>query len=334
MLMQLKDKYKAKYNINFSIRLAVAVCSLIILSSVSISFSSSNNKDAKRIKAFRPVIDSLVSQGVDSASIINLLTNTRADFNDKYVKVNVTGYLKKADYSSHYNKRSVKKSKTFLEDNLDILQAAEDKYDVPKEVITSVLWVETRHGGYLGNHHIPTVFFSTAMAAQEDNVKTNIKVLKEFPGADTLNIDSLENVIRARAEKKSKWAMGELASLCIIYVTNPEVVENLKGSWAGAFGISQFLPSSYLKWAVDGNDDGEIDLFDKEDAVHSVANYLKTNGWGEDEESQKKAVFHYNNSTAYVNAILTLADKITVKKPATLDSEMKLLDKLLEDSEK
>jgi peptidoglycan lytic transglycosylase B len=331
MLMQLKNKYKAKYNINFSIRLAFAVCLSIILSSVSISFSSGSADQSAKIDTFRPVLEALNHEGVDTNTAINLLINTKAQFNEKYVKFNVTGYLKKANYSSHYNDRSVKKSKSFLDDNVDLLQAAEDRFGVPKEVITSVLWVETRHGGYLGNHHIPTVFFSTAMSDQEENVEKNLTVLREFPGADTLNVDSLVIVIRARAAKKSKWALGELVALCTIYEANPDLVKNLKGSWAGAFGMSQFLPTSYLNWAVDGNDDGEIDLFDKEDAVHSVANYLKTNGWGDDEESQKKAVYHYNNSTAYVNAILTLADKITIKPESeTLESELNSLDKMLE----
>jgi membrane-bound lytic murein transglycosylase B len=46
------------------------------------------------------------------------------------------------------------------------------------------------------------------------------------------------------------------------------------------------------------------------DAVFSVANYLKTNGWGETEDEQRKAVFHYNNSSAYVDAVLKLAELI------------------------
>jgi membrane-bound lytic murein transglycosylase B len=49
---------------------------------------------------------------------------------------------------------------------------------------------------------------------------------------------------------------------------------DINGSWAGAFGIPQFLPSSFLKFAVDGNGDGVIDLFDMEDAIYSVGNYL------------------------------------------------------------
>jgi membrane-bound lytic murein transglycosylase B len=82
----------------------------------------------------------------------------------------------------------------------------------------------------------------------------------------------------------------------------------LKGSWAGAFGLSQFLPSSFLRLALDGNGDGNIDLFSLPDAAHSVGNYLKGHGWTSSPEAQHKAVFGYNNSTKYVEAVLTLAE--------------------------
>ncbi|MFW5663030.1 MAG: lytic transglycosylase domain-containing protein, partial [Bacteroidota bacterium] len=87
-------------------------------------------------------------------------------------------------------------------------------------------------------------------------------------------------------------------------------IMNLEGSWAGAFGISQFLPSSYINWAVDGDDNGIIDLFTLEDAVFSVGNYLKVNGWDDEENSRRDAVFHYNNSSAYVNAVFSLASML------------------------
>jgi membrane-bound lytic murein transglycosylase B len=60
---------------------------------------------------------------------------------------------------------------------------------------------------------------------------------------------------------------------------------------------------------VDGNNDGTIDLYTIDDAIFSVANYLRANGWGEDLRQKRAAVFHYNNSQAYVDAVLTLASK-------------------------
>jgi membrane-bound lytic murein transglycosylase B len=53
-----------------------------------------------------------------------------------------------------------------------------------------------------------------------------------------------------------------------------------------------------------------------------VANYLKTNGWGPTERQQRKAVFHYNNSTAYVNAVLKLAEKVAVPTESTIHTPL------------
>lgn len=259
---------------------------------------------------FRSVINQLLEKGVDSTFIFELVNHNTVEFNEKYVKINVTGYLKKADYSQNYSEFSVKKSKNFLNEHLSILEKAEAEYNVSKEVITSILWVETKVGNYLGSNHIPSVFLSTAMANQEEYIKMNTDIFIE---SYTENSDSLQyfvDKIKARADKKTNWAINELVALSNINSALSNSIFSLKGSWAGAFGLSQFLPSSYSNWAVDGNGDGSIDLFNVEDAIFSVANYLKTNGWDEDDSSKRKAVYHYNNSNDYVDAVLLLADKI------------------------
>ena len=123
---------------------------LFVISLGLLSFNTSEdfkNIDSK-YEFFKPVIQKLYDQGVDSSFVKELVEHSSVRFDEKYVKINVTGYLTKPDYSKHYNNRSVKKSKKFLSEYTSILQEAEDKFGVPKEVITSVLWVETRHGGY------------------------------------------------------------------------------------------------------------------------------------------------------------------------------------------
>jgi membrane-bound lytic murein transglycosylase B len=64
-----------------------------------------------------------------------------------------------------------------------------------------------------------------------------------------------------------------------------------------------------LRCGVDGNGDNKVNLFNVDDAIFSVGNYLKTYGWGPSLEEQRKAVFGYNNSDDYVNAILSLMNK-------------------------
>jgi len=81
------------------------------------------------------------------------------------------------------------------------------------------------------------------------------------------------------------------------------------GSWAGAYGISQFMPCSYLAYAVDGNGDGIADLFSLDDAMPSIANYLRVHGWSEDELRQLAALRAYNRGS-YGRAVLAYAARV------------------------
>jgi membrane-bound lytic murein transglycosylase B len=276
-------------------------------------------------QVFQPLINKLYAAGVDSNFIRKALSNANLDYNEKFVKINVTGAFKKPDYSGHYNKFSVKKSKTFYKENLELLKSAEQRFGVPAEVIASVLWVETRHGAYLGNNNIASVFFSTALANLPENIQMNKDDLKSKFVGEEEELDSLFKRIEERANKKAKWAFEQILALEKLDKVSPIDVFEIKGSWAGAFGMSQFLPSSYISWAFDGDSDGVINLFHKEDAVFSVANYLKSNGWGESNEAQRAAVFHYNNSNDYVDAVLKLASLI-VSEDSDTDSSMLRFD--------
>jgi membrane-bound lytic murein transglycosylase B len=87
-------------------------------------------------------------------------------------------------------------------------------------------------------------------------------------------------------------------------------VKHLKGSYSGAFGIPQFVPTSFMQWGADGDGDGKIDLFSEADAICSVANYLKINGWAHSKASHRRAIYNYNRSDDYGQAVLGLANKL------------------------
>jgi len=84
----------------------------------------------------------------------------------------------------------------------------------------------------------------------------------------------------------------------------------IASSYAGAVGYAQFMPTNILAYAQDGDQDGRIDLLVHADAIASIANYLKRHGWrpGISREQQEKAIYAYNPSSFYVNAILKVAD--------------------------
>lgn len=294
-----------------TIRYYLILLIILIFSSSKISLSSIINElpDEKQ-RIFQPVINKLLSDGIDSNFIYQALSSPEVQFNERFVRINVTNFVNKPDYSNNWSSKSIEQSLNYLNKNIGILKLAEFEYGVPKEIITSILFIETKHGNFLGNNNVMSVYFSTALCNEPIYIEKNLEYLKSKN--NTENVNELKNKIIQRSEKKSKWAYEQINALYKMSKIAPFSVIDLKGSWAGAFGISQFLPTSYLTWAVDGNKDSQINLFDNVDAIFSVANYLKSNGWGNTIEEQKKAIFHYNNSTAYVEAVLRLADSLKV----------------------
>jgi hypothetical protein len=86
----------------------------------------------------------------------------------------------------------------------------------------------------------------------------------------------------------------------------------IRGSGAGAFGYTQFLPLNYIAFGTDGNGDGRVSLFDAEDAVASTARFLASYGWRGrlPRSAQREVIWHYNRSDAYIDAVLGLAERI------------------------
>ena len=255
----------------------------------------------------RRAADIARQHGVDSMFLESLLENSNTTFVESAVKINVTNYASSPDYSHNHNTRSVLMVKKFMDDHDSLLSSVTTATGVPAEVVAAILWVESKCGTILGKYHVPSVYLSVALAAETEHIDRNIEAVAK---GDTTNVDALRDNITKRATKKVTWAMAQLRALDTMQRRGTINVLNLYGSWAGAFGWSQFLPSSYLSWAVDGNADGEIDLYSVADAAHSVGNYLRSNGWSDADSSQRAAVHHYNNSTAYVDAVLTLTKKV------------------------
>lgn len=277
--------------------------------------NNTNNQN----KPFLEITNTLKSKGLEQEFTNLLLEHPTTVYDPKYIKMNVTNFFTssgKSNYSVHYNKTGVDKTTTFIKENLAVLNEAERKYAVGKEYIASILWVETRQGSYTGDNNIISVFLTTATSNLPQTVNENKKAIVSYFAENQDKVDTSKDInyyldkYEQRANKKANWAIGELLALQSIYKQGGTDIFKLRGSYAGAFGWSQFLPSSYISWAVDGNSDGVKDLFNKVDAIYSVANYLKSNGFDGTSSGIKKSIFHYNNSNDYVNAVITLANKV------------------------
>lgn len=200
----------------------------------------------------------------------------------------------------------------FLHKNKKVFSTVEKKYSVPKETIASLLWVETKYGRDIGKYHVASAFLSIVQADYPPILFQLMDLAKErYPRIESSSVDKIQE----KAKTKSDWAVNELLALQELHEKKYKDAAKLKGSFSGAFGLAQFLPSSYLTWAK-GNKT-QPNLFKAEDSIYSVANYLSQNGWKEEDESSKRAaLFHYNRDLGYGNRILRMSD--CLRSPAKL----------------
>jgi membrane-bound lytic murein transglycosylase B len=203
------------------------------------------------------------------------------------------------DFLSPY---SIYQANRFLKRWRTLLKRASQKYLVNKEVIVAVLLVETGLGNIMGDYPVISVFSSIII--EYENRK--IKMAKIAEPTDRQQYEL------KRLSQKDQWARSQMKALLTIIKRQKKSPFYYKGSYAGAFGIPQFLPTSYLKWGVDSDNNGTVNLYWYPDAIYSVANYLKNHGWkpGLDRKSQEKVIWEYNHSKTYVNTVLNAARKL------------------------
>lgn len=209
------------------------------------------------------------------------------------------------NYDQFISQKSLSGARKYLKDHHKALERAQQLYGVDKTIITAIILVETRLGTYLGKHR---VINTLATMASLSDPKLKERIWKSIPK----NKRPKRAAFDAKVRKRSEWGYRELKAL-IKYTSRWKIKpETLLGSYAGAMGIPQFMPSNILNLAKDGNGDGKVDLFTHDDAIHSVANYLKHHGWkpGLARQAQHKVLFTYNHSNYYVDILLKISDKL------------------------
>lgn len=134
----------------------------------------------------------------------------------------------------------------FWQEHASVLRRAAQQYGVPEEIIVAIIGVETIYGRHTGS--LETFSSLTTLAF-------------DYPPRAALFLEELENLLLLSRDQQRP-------------------VTDYRGSYAGALGVPQFLPSSYRRYAVDFNGDGRIDIENQvEDAIGSVASFLVQHGW-------------------------------------------------------
>lgn len=228
---------------------------------------------------------------------------------EEVVRLNVLLFLKKADiHGVQVTDQAVSDVTAFVKEHSDRLKKANSLYGVPGNVVASLLWIESRYGKNLGHFHVPSVYLHLVQAPRADVQK----YLLTQTGRYTESVTPAQRArILKRTHDKAKFALGELHALQRAYNWKWKLDSNFRGSFSGAFGMPQFLPSSYVHFARSVNPKAQPVLDEADDAIMSVAYFLKMHGWRTRQKSTHiKALRAYNNSLDYANAILMLSNKI------------------------
>ncbi|WHZ11071.1 MAG: Membrane-bound lytic murein transglycosylase B [Burkholderiaceae bacterium] len=157
-------------------------------------------------------------------------------------------------YRSRFvNAARIRAGVRFWQENRDALARAEQQYGVPPQIVIGILGVETIYGRQMGNFRVIDALSTLAF---------------DFPAA------------HPRAAERSAFFRGELEQFLLWAHRSGTDPLAPRGSYAGAMGMPQFMPSSVAKYAVDFDGKGSVDLAgDAADAIGSVANYLHAFGW-------------------------------------------------------
>jgi membrane-bound lytic murein transglycosylase B len=205
--------------------------------------------------------------------------------------------------------RSVSDARDCRAEHSAAFEAAERSYGVSADVVAAILHVETRCGRNTGGSTVLHGLARLTMANEPANVEANVD---RTAVTDGVLDEELAARVRARAAKLEEMFLPEVRAT--FEVARAEGVDplSLTGSPSGAFGVPQFLPTSYLKHGADGNGDGTVDLYDLDDAAASAARFLAAFGWSSalGHAERRQVIWNYNRSDAYIDAVLDLADRI------------------------
>ena len=148
--------------------------------------------------------------------------------------------------SKRASSKKVSKGISFYKENSKLINTIEAQYNIEKQLLLALMGIETNFGTYVGKMDI-------------------------LSSLATLSFD----------KRRSEFFSNELLTLLRLIETNQIDYKTLYGSWAGAFGYFQFMPSTMKNYAIDYDKNNYIDLKNNNDAYASAANYLSQIGWND-----------------------------------------------------
>jgi membrane-bound lytic murein transglycosylase B len=269
--------------------------------------------------AYQPLIQRLSQDGFDPQFLSTLFLDARAEPIPSRMSTSIISREVPELYSQFLTAEAILSAKRFLRENSNLLGEMVKGFQGDQEIVVAILLVESKFGENIGKWRVIPTLASMAISDSPENLQDSYGKLLE--AEILLSYDQVERVARKRAN----WAYQELK--CFLKIIREEEMDPLevRGSYAGALGMAQFVPSSYLAfaWSKKGL---EHWLVSKEEAVFSIANYLKSHGWKKDLTlaKKKRILWSYNRSEPYINTILEVARKLKPEAPQKTSKSLRV----------
>ena len=262
-----------------------------------------------RVQSWAYLVDKLADDGVPRAWVERVFDDPRVPRFDR-LEFSLTPRESAGTYRGLLSPRSVSAAQECFATHVGALGRAERELGVPGNVVSAILHVETRCGRNTGNEPILWRLARLAMSAEPSNLSRNFA--RHALLASPLASAEILRATQERARYLESTFYPEVRATFEIAERLQIDPLDIRGSTAGAFGIPQFLPTSYLRFGTDGSGDGYVSLYDPTDAVASCARYLQAHGWaaGIDREQRRRVIWAYNRSTPYIDAVLALANQL------------------------
>ena len=252
---------------------------------------------------FASLQEKLITEGFDEDMIRQIYSRPEVTFETKGISTYFVHHESKVKYEQYTEKVQIERARAYMKKHGTALADARATYEVEPEVVTAIILIESQFGKLLGNRSVINTLSTMASLFDPEVREVLWQKISNTPELDRATFDE-------KADRKAKWAYRELVSFLNHVKREGYDPIGINGSFAGAMGISQFMPSNIPELAKDGNGDGQIDLFNHADAIASIAYYLKRHGWrpGIDRAKAEKVIYHYNHSDRYVEAVLKITE--------------------------
>ena len=227
-----------------------------------------------------------IKMGIPKSYLDETFSYSKIEIHDSILDRFAKPYKKKTwgEYRKLFvTKNRINEGAKFFRSHGDILTAISKEEKVDPFLILSIIGVESNFGWHRGKFTVYNALYTQ---------------ISKMP-------------------RRSKWAQKELVAYLSYCYTDNIPPHSIVGSYAGAFGYGQFIPTSFKNYAIDGNGDGIRQPFVWADVFASVANYLVKNGYPVHDQSDAKkvykSVYAYNHADNYVKAILELREELNKK---------------------